>query len=497
MSSLLYGTAELAGFRIDMEDAMCVHCPLSTDELLPVWSPSNEEYMTSAAAVVGTGLFGVFDGHGDGGFASKYVSRHFGPNLECCTEWREVVLAHAAAAAAPTAPQTTNDDGEEEGKRLLLTKLMVRTCEKIDNDLKSDPKRLVGCGEGGTTASVALVLGRTIAVANVGDSRCVLVRRKKTTVTVTAMTATATASTTTTTAMLTANINTTATAMAAMNITAIEMTEAEIKAVSAGEGTDVDAVDPELVEEGGADSVADPDADAVDDSTPSGPQVEASEEGGEEKPDAAKAVADEGDGGAEDIETIPLSIDHKPNLPFEQSRIIAAGLTVTTDGRVEKGRSIIGVSRAFGDYDFKNQPDLVSFRDQAIVCTPDVTIRRREDESDMFLILACDGVWDVVTNEEAGAFVVRRVEESLAAKKAGSNDDGNDNDDYDGEDDDKARAVVLAKTGDDLLAHCLAKGSRDNMSVVIVALPASGLAVSSASSSTTLAQVPDAARTLF
>ena len=34
---------------------------------------------------------------------------------------------------------------------------------------------------------------------------------------------------------------------------------------------------------------------------------------------------------------------------------------------------------------------------------------------------------------------------------------------------------ALASVGDDLLEECLEKGSRDNMSVLIVGLPASGL----------------------
>jgi serine/threonine protein phosphatase PrpC len=33
---------------------------------------------------------------------------------------------------------------------------------------------------------------------------------------------------------------------------------------------------------------------------------------------------------------------------------------------------------------------------------------------------------------------------------------------------------ILAKVGDDLLDHCLDKGSTDNMSVLILSFPASG-----------------------
>ena len=80
------------------------------------------------------------------------------------------------------------------------------------------------------------------------------------------------------------------------------------------------------------------------------------------------------------------------------------------------------------------------------------------DDEDMYLILACDGIWDVMSNEDVGTFVTRRVNEEM--HKLNSRSDGE----------------VLASVGDDLLAACLEAGSRDNMSVLIVAFPASGLA---------------------
>ena len=70
----------------------------------------------------------------------------------------------------------------------------------------------------------------------------------------------------------------------------------------------------------------------------------------------------------------------------------------------------------------------------------------------MYLILACDGIWDVMSNEEVGEFVVKHVSKRVA----------NEEED------------ILAKVGDDLLDLCLDKGSEDNMSVQILSFPASG-----------------------
>ena len=145
----------------------------------------------------------------------------------------------------------------------------------------------------------------------------------------------------------------------------------------------------------------------------------------------------------------------------------------TTVYRVKKSdKELLGVARAFGDYDYKSNEELSVSR-QAVVCTPEIVVRERKDDEDMYLILACDGIWDVMSNDEVGLFVARRVAELLGwtSASAGTESAGNElpanNNTTQGE--------VLARVGDDLLAECLRKGSRDNMSVMIVALPASGL----------------------
>jgi protein phosphatase 2C family protein 2/3 len=106
---------------------------------------------------------------------------------------------------------------------------------------------------------------------------------------------------------------------------------------------------------------------------------------------------------------VPLSEDHKPTGPNELRRIEAAGSTVE-GGRVN---GVLGVSRAIGDFDFKDRPDL-PWTDQAVTAKPDITeIEMTRDDS--FIVIACDGIWEVLSNEEVCQF----VRESLAA----TNDD--------------------------------------------------------------------------
>jgi serine/threonine protein phosphatase PrpC len=97
---------------------------------------------------------------------------------------------------------------------------------------------------------------------------------------------------------------------------------------------------------------------------------------------------------------VPLSFDHKPSNIPERLRIERAGGLI-------KGKRIDGdlaVSRAFGDFVHKNNTTLNSTK-QKVTCRPDVTICRRNKKNDQFLVLACDGIWDVISNDECSNLV--------------------------------------------------------------------------------------------
>ncbi|GKY93606.1 hypothetical protein MPSEU_000328000 [Mayamaea pseudoterrestris] len=149
----------------------------------------------------------------------------------------------------------------------------------------------------------------------------------------------------------------------------------------------------------------------------------------------------------------PLSVDHKPDLPVEEARIRKAGIEIFNGKVIYTGLSTssLGMSRSFGDFEFKNNKDLPA-TDQAVTVMPEIIVHRRSD-TDRFLVLACDGVFDVMSNEQVADFVVRRVEAGVA--------DGD--------------VFALARAADDLLHECLRLETRDNMSVVIIALQNLGL----------------------
>ncbi|KAF4666535.1 hypothetical protein FOZ61_007929 [Perkinsus olseni] len=166
-----------------------------------------------------------------------------------------------------------------------------------------------------------------------------------------------------------------------------------------------------------------------------------------------------------------LSHDHKPNSDEEKRRIEAAGgyveeITLTskyaaatiaaTQYRVNGN---LNLSRAIGDHEYKKRDDLKP--EQQIICsTPDIIVEKLTPE-DEFFVLACDGVWDVMSNEDAIDFIRPRI--ANGQKK-------------------------LSEIVEELLDHCMADDPKlsegiggDNMTCILVKLDHDELSSTSAS----------------
>ena len=103
-----------------------------------------------------------------------------------------------------------------------------------------------------------------------------------------------------------------------------------------------------------------------------------------------------------DGKAVRISVDHKPDLPEETTYIQSKGGFVK-DGRVG---GMLAVSRALGD----------GVLGDAVNPTP--YVRRVElTEDDSFMILACDGVWDVMSDQTACDIVAPEIDPLVAAKK--------------------------------------------------------------------------------
>jgi serine/threonine protein phosphatase PrpC len=153
------------------------------------------------------------------------------------------------------------------------------------------------------------------------------------------------------------------------------------------------------------------------------------------------------------VAALALSEDHRPYLGGEKERIQRAG-GVVQDGRVD---GLLSVSRALGDFEFKEQYEedydptdindveqlVHRARKQKVSACPDVRIHPRDHFTDRFLVLACDGIWDVASNQDVVEWIASHMQQ--------------------GEDD-------LGVICEHILDICFSRGSEDNMTIIVVLL---------------------------
>ncbi len=107
-----------------------------------------------------------------------------------------------------------------------------------------------------------------------------------------------------------------------------------------------------------------------------------------------------------DGRAIPVTKDHKPKDPGERLRIHKAGGEVSKDDRVD---GILGVSRSFGDFMFKMNSSLPA-HEQRVTALPDVRTVEIDNSID-FLVVASDGIFDMLSNQRVVDIVVDGMRE--------------------------------------------------------------------------------------
>ena len=144
---------------------------------------------------------------------------------------------------------------------------------------------------------------------------------------------------------------------------------------------------------------------------------------------------------------LPLSFDHKPSNPTELNRVKEAGGFV----RYKRVDGDLAVSRGLGDFRFKSN-DEVDSKSQKVSIDPEIVVCPRDNKKDQFLVIGCDGIWDVMENQDCAEVV-----QSFMDK--GQND--------------------LGRLCEDMLDTCLGRNSKDNMTICVVSLPACSMAFES------------------
>lgn len=147
---------------------------------------------------------------------------------------------------------------------------------------------------------------------------------------------------------------------------------------------------------------------------------------------------------------VSLTKDHNPSNFEERKRIEKHGGSVR-DGRV---LGIVEVSRSIGDGRFKHC---------GLIATPDI-FRTQLTENDLFILIACDGLWKVFSVEGAASFIITVLEdESITTLK----DDASETN-FESKKTTSARDIRYEEACNRLAVEAVKRGCTDNVTVMIV-----------------------------
>jgi len=137
--------------------------------------------------------------------------------------------------------------------------------------------------------------------------------------------------------------------------------------------------------------------------------------------------------------------DHKATDPLEAKRVIEAGGQIVND----RVNGMLAMTRALGDHVLK-MPILPN---DVVSNVPDITSTDLSAQ-DNFVILACDGLWDIMNDQQAVELVGECLRElTPIARRL--------------EAEGRSVAEILARM---LVEEALARGSNDNISCVVIFL---------------------------
>merc|ERR1719326_1935517 len=137
--------------------------------------------------------------------------------------------------------------------------------------------------------------------------------------------------------------------------------------------------------------------------------------------------------------------DHKATDPLEGKRVIEAGGQIIND----RVNGMLAMTRALGDFMLK-MPQLPN---DVVSNVPDIT-STDVTQQDTFVIIACDGLWDVVSDQQAIDLVNQSLRELEPFKRQLQHEG-------------RSIVEILARM---LVEEALARGSDDNVSCVVIFL---------------------------
>jgi serine/threonine protein phosphatase PrpC len=173
---------------------------------------------------------------------------------------------------------------------------------------------------------------------------------------------------------------------------------------------------------------------------------------------------------------IPLTKDHKPNWYEERRRIEELNQTTEFKNKIyfdghDWRIGDLSVSRAFGDIDATPY----------VTHIPDI-FKYKLNQADKFIVLACDGLWDVMSNQDVVNFILDHFEftqtnntKDIKIYNNPNYDLTDTNSQYSSTYSQTIQTIQTVNTIDEsnniarkLAEYAIAKGSTDNVSIVIV-----------------------------
>lgn len=159
--------------------------------------------------------------------------------------------------------------------------------------------------------------------------------------------------------------------------------------------------------------------------------------------------------------------DHKPSSPSEARRLSAANIPVTRNG-AWRVFGELAVSRALGNRNLKNVDFLANCKVSGPGIISDPEIIELTVQPHDYVVLACDGLWDVYTNNRVTTLI--ETYKRMAPTEAMQNfttmagpygevriEDGNNN-----------FMITIARA---LRDNAIKQGSTDNVSVMVIQIP--------------------------
>lgn len=137
-----------------------------------------------------------------------------------------------------------------------------------------------------------------------------------------------------------------------------------------------------------------------------------------------------------------LTLDHKPHLFCERPRIIQMGGTIIESNDDDPRINGMSVSRSFGDLDnhyISQIPDIYDY----------------ELSGEKFIIMACDGVWDVLHNQVVCDYILQKLSELTSSNRQLTEFKG------------RSENNIAQKLAD----FAIENGSKDNISISIMFFP--------------------------